>query len=231
AELRGTYGAFALSDSDGVNHLRELAEAGMNTVHLLPTFDLATIEEDRSAQQEPDIPDAGPDSPEQQAAVAAVADQDGFNWGYDPLHYQTPEGSYAAEGDQRGGDRVAAFRTMVGALHGLDLQVVLDQVYNHTTYSGQDAPSVLDRIVPGYYHRWDAAGQVQRSTGCESVATEHQMAQELVLASAVAGAADYDVDGFRFDLMGHRSVANREAVRDALDELTLAEDGVDGESV
>src|SRR5699024_4872319 len=154
AELRGTYGAFALSDSDGVNHLRELAEAGMNTVHLLPTFDLATIEEDRSAQQEPDIPDAGPDSPEQQAAVAAVADQDGFNWGYDPLHYQTPEGSYAAEGRQHGGDRVAAFRTMVGGLHSLGLQVVLDQVYNHTTYSGQEAPSVLDRIVPGYYTGW-----------------------------------------------------------------------------
>ena len=231
AELRGTYGAFALPDSDGVNHLRELAEAGMNTVHLLPTFDLATIEEDRSAQLDPDIPDAGPDSPEQQAAVAAVADQDGFNWGYDPLHYQSPEGSYAAEGQQHGGDRVAAFRTMVGALHGLDLQVVLDQVYNHTTYSGQEAPSVLDRIVPGYYHRLDTTGQVETSTCCQNVATEHQMAQKLMVDSVVTWAADYHVDGFRFDLMGHHSVANMQAVRDALDELTLAEDGVDGESV
>ncbi len=230
-ELRGTYGAFALTGTDGVNHLRELAEAGMNTVHLLPTFDLASIEEDRSAQQEPDIPDAGPDSPEQQAAVAAVADADGFNWGYDPLHYQTPEGSYAAEGHQHGGDRVAAFRTMVGGLHGLGLQVVLDEVYNHTTYSGQQAPSVLDRIVPGYYHRLNATGQVETSTCCQNVATEHEMAQKLMVDSVVTWAADYHVDGFRFDLMGHHSVQNMRAVRAALDELTLAEDGVDGESV
>jgi len=230
-ELRGTYGAFALTDTDGVNHLRGLAEAGMNTVHLLPTFDLATISEDRTAQVAPDIPEAAPDSAEQQAAVAAVADQDGFNWGYDPLHYQTPEGSYAAEGNQDGGDRVAAFRTMVGGLHSLGLQVVLDQVYNHTTYSGQEAPSVLDRIVPGYYHRLDATGQVETSTCCQNVATEHQMAQKLMVDSVVTWAADYHVDGFRFDLMGHHSVANMQAVRDALNELTLAEDGVDGESV
>src|SRR5699024_8259382 len=159
ADLRGTYGAFALSDTDGVKHLRELAEAGMNTVHLLPTFDIATIAEDRSEQATPQVPEAAPDSPKQQAAVAETADEDAFNWGYDPLHYAAPEGSYAATGHQRGGERVAAFRSMVGGLHDIGMQVVLDQVYNHTSYSGQDAPSVLDRIVPGYYHRLDKAGK------------------------------------------------------------------------
>src|SRR5699024_6461270 len=125
-ELRGTYGAFALDDTDGVNHLRDLAEAGMNTVHLLPTFDLASIEEDRSQQVAPEVPEAAPNAPDQQAAVAEAADQDGFTWGYDPLHYAAPEGSYAAEGNQHGGDRTAVFRTMVGGLHDLGLQVVLD---------------------------------------------------------------------------------------------------------
>src|SRR5699024_4576868 len=220
-----------LSDTDGVKHLRELAEAGMNTVHLLPTFDIATIEEDRSAQQTPAIPEAAPDSPKQQAAVAEVADEDAFNWGYDPLHYAAPEGSYAATGHQRGGERVAALRRMVGGLHDMGLHVVLDQVYNHTSYSGQQAPSVLDRIVPGYYHRLDKAGNVTTSTCCQNMATEHRMAQKLMVDSVVTWAADYHVDGFRFDLMGHHSVENMQAVRDALDELTLAEDGVDGESV
>ena len=230
-DLRGTYGAFALSDTDGVKHLRELAEAGMNTVHLLPTFDIATIAEDRSEQATPQVPEAAPDSPKQQAAVAETADEDAFNWGYDPLHYAAPEGSYAATGHQRGGERVAAFRSMVGGLHDIGMQVVLDQVYNHTSYSGQDAPSVLDRIVPGYYHRLDKAGKVTTSTCCQNIATEHRMAQKLMVDSVVTWASDYHVDGFRFDLMGHHSVGNMTAVREALDELTLAEDGVDGESV
>src|SRR5699024_3197182 len=149
----------------------------------------------------------------------------------DPLHYAAPEGSYAATGHQRGGQRVAAFRSMVGGLHDIGMQVVLDQVYNHTSFSGQDSPSVLDRIVPGYYHRLDKAGNVTTSSCCQNMATEHRMAQKLMVDSVVTWAADYHVDGFRFDLMGHHSVGNMTAVREALDELTLAEDGVDGESV
>ncbi|MGC5629387.1 pullulanase-type alpha-1,6-glucosidase [Georgenia sp. Z1344] len=227
-ELRGTYGAFALEGTDGVEHLEELADAGMNTIHLLPTFDIATIEEDRAEQVVPEIPDAGPASTEQQAAVSAVADQDAFNWGYDPLHYSVPEGSYASDGNQDGGDRVVEYREMVGGLHRSGYQVVLDQVFNHTAASGQSEQSVLDRVVPGYYHRLSLTGQVETSTCCQNIATEHAMAEQLMVDSVVTWAREYRVDGFRFDLMGHHSRENMEAVRAALDELTLEDDGVDG---
>ncbi|WP_454041192.1 pullulanase-type alpha-1,6-glucosidase [Cellulosimicrobium sp. Marseille-Q8652] len=231
AEERGTYLAFAEEDSDGMTHLRELADAGLTTVHLLPTFDIASIPEDRAAQATTgDLSGFAPDSTEQQAAVAAVQSTDGFNWGYDPWHFSAPEGSYAVDAD--GGARVAEFRTMVGGLHGAGLQVVLDQVFNHTAASGQADKSVLDKVVPGYYHRLNpTTGAVETSTCCQNVATEHAMAGKLMVDSVVTWARDYKVDGFRFDLMGHHSKQNMLDVRAALDGLTLAEDGVDGESV
>ena len=231
-ELRGTYRAFTVVGSAGVRHLAELARAGMNTIHLLPTFDIATIPEHRGSQRHPDIPDgAHPASADQQAAIAEVADDDAYNWGYDPLHWGTPEGSYATEGHQDGGARVVEFREMVGALHDLGLQVVLDQVYNHTAACGQDPRSVLDRVVPGYYHRLDAVGQVTSSTCCANTATENALCARLMVDSVVRWARWYRVDGFRFDLMGHHPRAVMERVRAALDELTLEADGVDGRSI
>ncbi|UZN02100.1 pullulanase-type alpha-1,6-glucosidase [Cellulomonas sp. S1-8] len=229
--LRGTYGAFAVRRSDGRDHLRDLADAGLTTVHLLPTFDIASIEEDRAAQATPDCDLAAlpPDSPQQQACVTAVAGQDGFNWGYDPWHWTAPEGSYAHHA--HGGARIAEFRSMVGALHADGLQVVLDQVFNHTAASGQDAKSVLDRVVPGYYHRLDATGQVETSTCCQNVATEHALAEKMMVDSVVTWARDHKVDGFRFDLMGHHSRQSMEKVRAALDALTTRRDGVDGRAV
>ncbi|GAA1851414.1 pullulanase-type alpha-1,6-glucosidase [Myceligenerans crystallogenes] len=229
--LRGTYGAFGVRGSDGMTHLRELADAGMTGVHLLPTFDIATITEDRDAQATTgDLTGLAPDGEEQQAAVAEIQADDGFNWGYDPWHFSVPEGSYARRAD--GGARVAEFRGMVGALHGAGLQVILDQVFNHTTASGQADRSVLDKVVPGYYHRQNAvSGAVETSTCCQNLATEHAMGQKLMVDSVVTWARDYRVDGFRFDLMGHHSKENLLAVRAALDELTLEDDGVDGRSV
>nr|WP_245534481.1 pullulanase-type alpha-1,6-glucosidase [Xylanimonas cellulosilytica] len=230
-KLRGTYLAFAQPKSAGMRHLRELAGAGLTTVHLLPTFDIATIPEDRDTQQSPgDLSGFAPDSTEQQAAVAATQATDGFNWGYDPLHWSAPEGSYAVDAD--GGARTAEFRTMVGALHQAGLQVVLDQVFNHTAANGQAAQSVLDRVVPGYYHRLDpTTGAVQTSTCCSNIATEHAMAGKLMVDSVVTWARDYKVDGFRFDLMGHHSKQNMLDVRAALDALTVKRDGVDGSKV
>ncbi|MFI2488199.1 pullulanase-type alpha-1,6-glucosidase [Promicromonospora kroppenstedtii] len=231
ARLRGTYGAFGVKGSDGMKHLRSLADAGLTTVHLLPTFDIATIPEDRADQATTgDLSGFAPDGTEQQAAVAEVQGSDAFNWGYDPYHFMAPEGSYAVEAD--GGARVAEFRSMVGNLHGAGLQVVLDQVFNHTAASGQDPRSVLDRVVPGYYHRQNAtSGAVETSTCCQNVATEHAMASRLMVDSVVTWARDYHVDGFRFDLMGHHSRANMEAVRAGLDALTPRRDGIDGKSV
>ena len=231
-ELRGTYRAFTVAGSAGVRHMAELAQAGMNTIHLLPTFDIATIPEHRGSQRHPDIPDgAHPASADQQAAIAEVADHDAYNWGYDPLHWGAPEGSYATEGHQDGGARVIEFREMVGALHDLGLQVVLDQVYNHTAACGQDPRSVLDRVVPGYYHRLDAVGRVTSSTCCANTATENALCARLMIDSVVRWARWYRVDGFRFDLMGHHPRAVMERVRAALDELTLEADGVDGRSI
>uniref|UniRef100_UPI003399C547 pullulanase-type alpha-1,6-glucosidase n=1 Tax=Agromyces litoreus TaxID=3158561 RepID=UPI003399C547 len=229
-EERGTYRAFT-RDSAGAAQLRELAAAGINTVHLLPTFDIATIEERRDQQATPDcdLESFGPASEEQQACIAAIRDLDGFNWGYDPYHFQAPEGSYAV--DPEGGARVSEFREMVGALHATGLQVVLDEVYNHTAQSGQGEKSVLDRLVPGYYHRLNAVGGVETSTCCQNVATEHEVAEKLMVDSVVLWASEYKVDGFRFDLMGHHSKENMLAIRAALDELTLEEDGVDGSKV
>jgi pullulanase-type alpha-1,6-glucosidase len=231
-ELKGTYKAFTLQNTNGMDHLEALADAGLTHVHLLPTFDIATIDEDQSTWQQPDpavLATYPPDSDQQQDAVALYQDVDGFNWGYDPFHYTTPEGSYATVSD--GTTRIVEFREMVQALNETGLRVVMDVVYNHTNASGQSQRSVLDRIVPGYYHRLNGDGAVATSTCCANTATEHAMMERLMVDSLVTWARAYKVDGFRFDLMGHHSLANMLEVRAALDALTVAADGVDGSSI
>ncbi|WP_308651774.1 pullulanase-type alpha-1,6-glucosidase [uncultured Actinomyces sp.] len=223
-ELRGTYEAFTI-DSAGTRHLRELAQAGIDTVHLLPVFDFSTVPEDRGRQRVPQVPEGtSAASRRPQAAVGAVADLDAYNWGYDPFHWMAPEGSYATDGHQDGGARTVQVREMIGALHGMGLQVVLDQVFNHTAGSGQEPTSVLDRIVPGYYHRLDATGQVESSTCCNNVATERAMAERLMIDACVSWVRDYRVDGFRFDLMGYHSTTTMKRLRQAL--AQVSEDAV-----
>jgi pullulanase-type alpha-1,6-glucosidase len=208
----------------------------MNHLHLLPAFDLATVPERRADQQQPpcDLPalttaPGGRASDAQQACVDQVRDSDGFNWGYDPFHYGVPEGSYATDPD--GWARTRQFRQMVQGINGAGLRVVMDVVYNHTTAAGQDPRSVLDRIVPGYYHRLLADGSLATSTCCANTATEHAMMGKLMVDTLVQWARDYKVDGFRFDLMGHHSKQNLLDVRAALDQLTERRDGVDGRSI
>ncbi|WP_164860035.1 pullulanase-type alpha-1,6-glucosidase [Actinomyces wuliandei] len=232
ASRRGTYKAFTLPDSAGMRHLTRLARAGLSTVHLMPVFDIATIPERRTRQAVPDVPaEAGPASADQQAAITAVADTDAYNWGYDPFHWMVPEGSYATDGHQDGGARTVELREMVGALHAAGLQVVLDQVYNHTAASGQAPTSVLDKVVPGYYHRLDAVGKVTTSTCCANTATENAMTERLMIDSVLWWARHYKVDGFRFDLMGHHSRDTMVRLREALNRLTLADDDVDGRAL
>ena len=231
-EDRGKFTAFSHSGSNGMTHLSALADAGLTHLHLLPSFDIATVNEDPAARTEPDwatLQSFAPDSDQQQALISPIRDDDGFNWGYDPFHYTVPEGSYST--DPQGSARISEFREMVQALNGTGLRVVMDVVYNHTHAAGQDDRSVLDRIVPGYYHRLDEAGVVATSTCCPNTATEHAMMGKLMVDSVVTWARDYKVDGFRFDLMGHHSKANMLAVRAALDALTEAEDGVDGSKI
>ncbi|GAB3102190.1 alpha-1,6-glucosidase domain-containing protein [Lysobacter terrae] len=201
APHRGKYLAFTDLTSNGMRHLLALSAAGLSDVHLLPVFDIATIPESGCAT--PQVPEAGPDSKTQQAAVMKDAARDCFNWGYDPYHYNVPEGSYATDpGD--GAVRIREFRAMVQALHAAGLRVGMDVVYNHTTVSGQQARSVLDRVVPGYYQRLDANGAVERSTCCDNTATEHRMMAKLMADSVALWAKHYRIDSFRFDLMGHQ---------------------------
>ncbi|WP_430791977.1 pullulanase-type alpha-1,6-glucosidase [Actinoplanes sp. G11-F43] len=216
---RGTYLAFTRPGSDGMRHLRSLAEAGLTHVHLLPVNDFGTVPDRRADQTVPlcDLTSFPPDSADQQRAVMAGADTDGFNWGYDPWHWTTPEGSYATEPD--GTARILQMRAAVAALNSAGLRVVLDVVYNHTMGDGLDRYSVLDRIVPGYYHRLLADGSTAESTCCPNTATEHAMMGRLVVDSLVTWARAYRIDGFRFDLMGHHPRTNILAVRAALDEI------------
>ncbi len=231
-DLKGTYKAFTLPNSNGVKHLQALQAAGLTHLHLLPVFDIATIDENKANWQGPDpvvLATYPPDSEEQQKAVVATENVDGFNWGYDPLHYTVPEGSYSTNPD--GPTRIVEFRDMVEAINHMGLRVVMDVVYNHTNAAGQAPNSVLDRIVPGYYHRLNANGQVESSTCCANTASEHAMFEKLMIDSLVTWAKYYKIDAFRFDLMGHHMVSNMQHVRQALDALTLANDGVDGKSI
>ncbi|MFK4070667.1 pullulanase-type alpha-1,6-glucosidase [Streptomyces sp. NPDC029674] len=227
----GKYLAFTEKNSDGMRHLRRLARSGTSYVHLLPAFDIGTVPERASGQSRPhcDLPSYAPDSEEQQACVTENAAKDAYNWGYDPLHYTVPEGSYASDPD--GTRRTVEFRRMVQGLNGSGLRTVMDVVYNHTVASGQADKSVLDKIVPGYYQRLEADGSVATSTCCANTAPENAMMGKLVVDSMVTWAREYKVDGFRFDLMGHHPKANILAVRKALDALTVAKDGVDGKSI
>ncbi len=231
-ELRGKYLAFTLPEASGTAHLQKLAEAGVTHIHLLPAFDIATVNENSDERREPSVAflsRGGPADTMQQGAVEALRAEDAFNWGYDPFHYAAPEGSYAT--DANDGARVIEFRQMVQALNQNDLRVVMDVVYNHTNSSGQSDKSVLDKIVPGYYHRLNSRGNVEMSSCCPNTATEHDMMRKLMVDTLLLWATHYKVDGFRFDLMGHHMREDMVAVREALDGLTLEEHGVHGRGI
>lgn len=240
--VRGKYRAFAApSDGsvDGVAHLKSLADAGVTHLHLLPAFDIATINEDPAEVVDIDDPFSrlcdlsdeaaasyasfcasgqsirqvlegfDPLTGDAQALYNTFRGLDSFNWGYDPVHYTVPEGSYAS--DANGGQRILEFREMVQAATNLGLNVVMDVVYNHTNASGLAANSVLDKLVPGYYHRQNPeTGAVEHSTCCENTASEHAMMEKLMVDSLVTWADQYKISGFRFDLMGHHMLANME---------------------
>jgi pullulanase/glycogen debranching enzyme len=217
---RGKYLAFAEQNSTGMRHLRSLARAGITDVHLLPVFDFGTVPETGCVTPSP----AGaPDGESQQQAVVAVSARDCFNWGYDPVHFTAPEGSYATN-PADGAVRILEFRRMVQALHRAGLRVGMDVVYNHMYAAGQDRWSVLDRIVPGYYHRLDASGHVTTSTCCFNTATEHRMMAKLMIDSVVTWAREYRIDSFRFDLMGHQP-------RSAMEELQRQVNAATGRDV
>ncbi|MCV2353624.1 DUF3372 domain-containing protein [Paucibacter sp. B2R-40] len=209
ADKRGKYLAFAEAGSKGMKHLGALAQSGLTDVHLLPVFDIASVNEKNCLTP---TPSGTPDGETQQAAVAATASSDCFNWGYDPLHFSTPEGSYASSAAKPAA-RVLEFRSMVQALNAAGLRVGMDMVYNHTSASGQNAASVLDKVVPGYYHRLNAVGGVERSTCCENTAAENHMMAKLMIDSAITWTRDYRISSLRFDIMGHHPRSVMEALK------------------
>ncbi len=209
AANRGKYLAFTEPTSNGMKHLKGLADAGVTDVHLLPVFDIASV---------PDVgcttpaPAGAPDAETQQATVGLSVNSDCFNWGYDPWHYSAPEGSYASDASD-GARRIIEFRQMVMGLHAAGLRVGMDVVYNHTTASGQNDKSVLDRIVPGYYQRLMADGTVANSSCCDNTATENLMMGKLMIDSVVQWAREYKIASFRFDIMGHQPRAVMEQLQ------------------
>lgn len=196
---RGKYLAFTDRDSNAMRHLKSLQKAGLSHVHLLPVFDIASVDETGCVT--PTVPNAGPDSERQQAAVDAVRDSDCFNWGYDPVHYNAPDGSYATDAND-GAARVREFRSMVQSLHESGLRVTMDVVFNHTSGSQQGPTSVLDKIVPAYYYRLNNNGAILNDSCCADTAAEHVMMGKLMVDSVALWAKHYKVDSFRFDIMG-----------------------------
>jgi len=210
AAHRGKYTAFTETASNGMKHLAALSKAGMTDIHLLPVYDIGSVPEQGCIA--PRIPAAAPDSEEQQATVERSKFQDCYNWGYDPFHYNAPEGSYSTD-PADGAKRIIEFRQMVQALHKAGLRVGMDVVYNHTYIAGQNEKSVLDRVVPGYYHRLNAKGAIERSTCCDNTATENLMMGKLMVDSVALWAKQYKIDSFRFDLMGHQPRAAMEKIQ------------------
>ncbi|WP_337841537.1 pullulanase-type alpha-1,6-glucosidase [Rheinheimera sp.] len=243
AANRGKYLAFTESQSAPVQHLKALADSGVTHFHLLPATDMATVNEDASKRVELTdtvaalckikstaavcseenaatplidvLKSYAPSGERAQALVEAMRGTDGFNWGYDPQHFNVPEGSYASNAD--GVSRIKEMRAMNQALHSIGLRVVLDVVYNHTSSSGVFDNSVFDKVVPGYFHRYNpTTGSIERSTCCENTATEHKMMDKFVKDSLVLLAKEYGFDSFRFDIMGHHPKAGILAARDAV---------------
>ncbi|WP_076542626.1 pullulanase-type alpha-1,6-glucosidase [Shewanella sp. UCD-KL21] len=244
AANRGKYLAFTEQGSAPVEHLRTLAQSGVTHFHLLPVNDIATVNEDpaeriditdtlgalcdkiddnadacstqdKSATIESILAGNAVGSFETQDLVNAMRGYDSFNWGYDPQHFIAPEGSYATDAD--GVARIIELRAMNQALHELGLRVVLDVVYNHTSASGLWDNSVLDKVVPGYYHRYnEITGNIESSTCCDNTATEHRMMDKFVTDSMVIWAQQYGFDSFRFDVMGHMPKSSILAAREAV---------------
>ncbi|GAQ85291.1 pullulanase [Klebsormidium nitens] len=229
--VRGGYLAFAEEGTAGTAHLKSLADAGLTHLHLLPSYDFGSVNEDKDTWQSPgDLAGYAPDGEEQQAAVTAIQNADGFNWGYDPVHYGVPDGSYASDPD--GTARILEFRKMVQGINRLGLRVVLDVVYNHVFSTGPESvQSNFDKIVPGYYVRRNLDGQIENSTCMNNTASEHYMFGRFIVDDLLHWATQYKVDGFRFDLMGHIMKDTMLRARDALRSLTAEKDGVDGANI
>lgn len=196
-KYKGKYLAFTETDTHVEGHpelktgLAYLKELGVTHVHLLPVFDYLTVDEaDEKSEQ--------------------------YNWGYDPLNYNVPEGSYSTD-PYHGEVRVRELKQLVQALHMAGIGVIFDLVYNHT-FQSEDSP--FQKTVPYYYYRIWPDGEMSNGSGCgNETATERPMVRRYILDSIRYWAEEYHADGFRFDLMGLYDVETMNAIRAELDTL------------
>ena len=183
---KGKY--LALTEQKAIDHLKKL---GINAVHILPSFDFASIDESK-----PDVPQ--------------------YNWGYDPLNYNVPEGSYSYDANLPT-RRIMEFKQMVQALHKAGIRVILDVVYNHTF---DLTNSNFERTYPKVYYRYKADGTPSDGTGCgNETASERPLMREYMLESMKYWVNEYHIDGFRVDLMGVHDIQTMNDIRRELNAI------------
>ncbi len=176
----------ALTEPKAIYYLKTL---GVNAIHILPSFDFASVDES-------------------QPNVAQ------YNWGYDPLNYNVPEGSYSTDATKPS-VRIKEFKQMVQELHKAGIRVILDVVYNHTFNINE---SNFTLTYPGYYYRTTKDGKPSDGSGCgNETASEKPLMREFMIESALYWAKEYHIDGFRFDLMGVHDIETMNLIRKALD--------------
>lgn len=175
----------ALTEQKAIKHLKEL---GVNAVHILPSFDFASIDESNTTTPQ-------------------------YNWGYDPLNYNVPEGSYSFDAEQPT-RRILEFKQMVQALHKAGIRVILDVVYNHTfDIEGGN----FDRTFPMAYYRYTADGKPSNGSGCgNETASEKSLMRQFMLESMKYWVNEYHIDGFRVDLMGIHDIETMNIIRKEL---------------
>lgn len=178
----------ALTDPKAIAHLKEL---GVNAVHILPSFDYASVDETRLSTPQ-------------------------YNWGYDPVNYNVPDGSYSTD-PYKPETRIREFKQMVQALHKAGIRVILDVVYNHTfNIDGSN----FQRTYPDYFYRKTADGKYSDGSGCgNETASEREMMRRFMVESVLYWIDEYHIDGFRFDLMGCHDIETMNAIRKAVDEV------------
>lgn len=175
------------ASSTCVDYLKKL---GVKYVQIMPFYDFGSVDESKN-----------------------IMDQ--YNWGYDPVNYNCPEGSYSSN-PKKGEVRIKECKQMIQALHNAGIGVIMDVVYNHTYTSD----SWLQRTVPNYYYRMNNDGTFSNGTGCSNdTASEHLMFRKYMIDSVTYWASEYHIDGFRFDLMGLHDVTTMNSIRTALDNL------------
>ena len=175
----------ALTEPAAISHLRRL---GVNAVHILPSFDFASIDESK-----PDVAQ--------------------YNWGYDPLNYNVPEGSYSTNAaDPK--TRIREFKQMVQALHKAGIRVILDVVYNHTfDINGSN----FQKTYPDYFFRKNAEGKYSDGSGCgNETASDKELMREFMKESVAYWVNEYHIDGFRFDLMGVHDIETMNEIHDVV---------------